>query len=60
MIHASVPKEIRKKIEIDNGLVRPSVGIGNAEDLIDDIQQALDIVWHSVVLFVLFVLLVYV
>ena len=42
MTHASVPKEIRKKLGIDDGLVRLSVGVEDAEDLIEDIRQALD------------------
>ncbi len=41
MTHASVPKEIREQLGITDNLVRLSVGIENADDLIDDIQQAL-------------------
>jgi cystathionine gamma-lyase len=41
MTHASVPKEHRMKIGIDDGLVRLSVGIENEEDLLDDVKFAL-------------------
>ncbi|MBM3382191.1 MAG: aminotransferase class I/II-fold pyridoxal phosphate-dependent enzyme [Betaproteobacteria bacterium] len=40
MTHASVPPEHRKKIGIDSGLLRFSVGIETAQDLVDDIRQA--------------------
>jgi cystathionine gamma-lyase len=40
MTHASVPKEIREKLGIVDGLVRLSVGIESAEDLIEDLKQA--------------------
>ncbi|MCW8879863.1 MAG: cystathionine gamma-synthase [Kangiellaceae bacterium] len=42
MTHASVPKDIRKKLGIEDNLVRLSVGIEDVEDLIEDIRQALD------------------
>jgi len=41
MTHASVPPEIRKEIGILDNLVRVSVGIENADDLIKDLDQAL-------------------
>jgi len=41
MTHASVPKEERDKLGITEGLLRFSVGIEDAEDLIADIEQAL-------------------
>ncbi len=41
MTHASIPYEIRQKVGITDGLIRLSVGIENADDLIDDIEQAL-------------------
>lgn len=41
MTHASVPEEERRKIGIDDGLIRLSVGVENAKDLIDDLRQAL-------------------
>jgi cystathionine gamma-synthase len=34
-------------LEIDPGLVRLSVGIENAEDLIADLEQALQRIWHA-------------
>ena len=42
MTHASVPAEIREKIGITDGLIRLSVGIESVEDLIEDIDQALN------------------
>lgn len=41
MTHASIPPEHRKKIGIEDGLVRLSVGIENCMDLIHDLEQAL-------------------
>jgi cystathionine gamma-lyase len=41
MTHASVPPEHRKKIGIDSNLLRFSVGIESADDLVEDIRQAL-------------------
>jgi len=43
MTHASVPAEDRKTLGITDGLVRLSVGLEDAEDLIKDLEQALDI-----------------
>jgi cystathionine gamma-lyase len=42
MTHASVPKEERAKIGIADGLIRLSVGIEDVDDLITDLQQALE------------------
>jgi cystathionine beta-lyase/cystathionine gamma-synthase len=42
MTHASVPAEARQKLGITDGLVRISVGIEDVEDLIADLDQALD------------------
>ncbi|MBX6334299.1 PLP-dependent transferase [Candidatus Saccharibacteria bacterium] len=42
MTHASIPKEEREKIGLTDGLFRLSVGIENAEDLLADLEQALD------------------
>jgi cystathionine gamma-lyase len=42
MTHASVPKENREKLGISGGLIRLSVGIEDASDLIDDLKQAFD------------------
>jgi cystathionine gamma-lyase len=41
MTHASLPAERRADIGIDDGLIRLSVGIEEAEDLIADLDQAL-------------------
>ncbi|WP_114946960.1 cystathionine gamma-synthase [Microvirga calopogonii] len=41
MTHASVPAEVRAELGIDDGLVRLSVGIEDADDLIDDLRSAL-------------------
>ena len=42
MTHGSIPKEQREKLGITDSLVRLSVGIENKEDLMNDIQKALD------------------
>ena len=42
MTHASIPKDTREKIGIGDGLVRLSVGIEDAQDLIRDLEQALE------------------
>jgi cystathionine beta-lyase/cystathionine gamma-synthase len=41
MTHASVPAERRAALGISDGLLRVSVGIEDADDLIDDLRQAL-------------------
>ena len=41
MTHASVPKENRERLGISDGLIRLSVGIEDAQDLLDDLTQAL-------------------
>lgn len=40
--HSNVPKEQRLQFGITDGLIRMSVGMENIEDIIGDIQQALD------------------
>lgn len=42
MTHASVPPEKRESLGITDGLVRISVGIEDVEDIIEDLDQALD------------------
>jgi len=42
MTHASMPPAVRLQIGITEGLVRLSVGLEDAEDLIADLDQALD------------------
>jgi len=44
MTHASIPKDVREKEGIADGLIRLSVGIEDTEDLVQDLQQALDVV----------------
>lgn len=41
MTHASVPAEVRAQLGISDSLVRLSVGVEDAEDLIADLEQAL-------------------
>jgi cystathionine beta-lyase len=41
MTHASIPKEEREKVGLKDSLIRLSVGIEDAEDLIDDLDRAL-------------------
>ena len=41
MTHASIPPEARAKLGIADGLVRLSVGIEDADDLIADLDHAL-------------------
>ena len=42
MTHAAVEKAERERVGITDGLVRLSVGLEDAEDLIDALRQALD------------------
>ena len=42
MTHASIPKEEREKTGVVDSLIRLSVGIEDAEDLIADLKNALD------------------
>ncbi|MBD5027055.1 methionine biosynthesis PLP-dependent protein, partial [Xanthomonas citri pv. citri] len=39
---ASIPRERRLELGITDGLIRISVGIEDAEDLLEDIGQALE------------------
>ena len=41
MTHASIPREERIKNGLVDGLIRLSVGIEDAEDLVEDLQQAI-------------------
>lgn len=41
MTHASVPKDQRVVLGIDDNFVRLSIGLENADDLISDLEQAL-------------------
>jgi cystathionine beta-lyase/cystathionine gamma-synthase len=40
MTHGSIPKEVREKAGLKDSLIRISVGIEDAEDLIEDLKQA--------------------
>ncbi|WP_085523284.1 bifunctional cystathionine gamma-lyase/homocysteine desulfhydrase [Tuberibacillus sp. Marseille-P3662] len=42
MTHASIPKDRREALGITDGLIRISVGIEDADDLIDDLRQAIE------------------
>jgi cystathionine beta-lyase len=42
MTHASIPKEEREKTGVVDSLIRLSVGVEDVEDLIADLEQALD------------------
>jgi len=42
MTHASVPPENRRRLGIDDGFIRLSVGIESPADLVEDLAQALD------------------
>ncbi|SUJ01846.1 Cystathionine beta-lyase [Sphingobacterium spiritivorum] len=41
MTHGSIPKEAREKVGVVDNLLRLSVGIEDADDLIEDLKQAL-------------------
>ncbi|HET7581021.1 MAG TPA: bifunctional cystathionine gamma-lyase/homocysteine desulfhydrase [Bacillales bacterium] len=42
MTHASIPKDRREELGVTDGLIRVSVGLEDADDLIEDLNQALD------------------
>ena len=42
MTHASIPREIREKVGITDGLIRLSIGIEGVDDLIADLTQAIE------------------
>lgn len=42
MTHKSIPQDVRHAAGIDDSLIRISCGIENADDLIDDLKQALN------------------
>ena len=44
MTHASIPKEIREKSGVGDGLIRLSVGIEDYQDLIEDLDQAINLI----------------
>ena len=42
MTHAAIPKEVREEVGIVDELIRLSVGIENADDIIEDLKQAIE------------------
>ena len=44
MTHASIPKEVREKSGVVDGLIRLSVGIEDVQDLIEDLDQAINLI----------------
>ena len=42
MSHASMPEDVRRDAGITDGLIRLSVGLENIDDLIEDLEQALE------------------
>ena len=42
MSHASMPKDYREKVGITDEVIRLSVGLENVDDLIEDLEQALE------------------
>ncbi|MCW9705891.1 cystathionine gamma-synthase [Fodinibius salsisoli] len=42
MTHGSIPKEVREKAGLKDSLIRLSVGIEDADDLVDDLAQAFE------------------
>jgi len=42
MTHSGVPAEVRKRLGITESMIRLSVGIEDAADLVEDVRQALD------------------
>lgn len=43
MTHASIPYEIRQKVGITDGLIRLSVGIESADEIISDLENAVNL-----------------
>lgn len=42
MTHGSIPKKVRLEAGLEDSLIRLSIGIEDAEDLVDDLQQAFE------------------
>ena len=40
MTHASIPKEVREKVGITDGLIRLSLGVEDSVDIINDLKLA--------------------
>jgi cystathionine gamma-lyase len=49
MTHAPIPKEVREHCGISDGLIRLSIGLEDAQDLIEDLGEALEIASHACV-----------
>ena len=43
MTHASIPREERLENGLTDSLIRLSVGIEDAEDLVEDLRQAIEL-----------------
>jgi cystathionine gamma-lyase/cystathionine beta-lyase len=43
MTHGSIPKEVREAVGVTDNLLRISVGVEDVEDLLEDLEQALDL-----------------
>lgn len=43
MTHASIPYKIRQKVGITDGLIRLSVGIEKSEEIIEDVERAIQV-----------------
>lgn len=48
MTHASVPEDQRKVLGINDSLIRLSIGLEDADDLIADLKQALDAAFNNI------------
>ncbi|MDO3681411.1 aminotransferase class I/II-fold pyridoxal phosphate-dependent enzyme [Paenibacillus ehimensis] len=46
--HADIPEEIRRKVGVDDKLLRYSVGIEHADDLIADLSRAIDLAQQEI------------
>jgi cystathionine beta-lyase len=44
MTHASIPKEVREKVGVTDGLIRLSLGVEDAKDIIADLSKAFEAV----------------
>jgi cystathionine beta-lyase/cystathionine gamma-synthase len=42
MTHGSIPKDVREKAGLNDSLIRLSVGIEDADDLIEDLHNAIN------------------
>ncbi|PZD94328.1 methionine biosynthesis PLP-dependent protein [Paenibacillus sambharensis] len=46
--HADIPEEIRRRVGVDDRLLRFSVGIEHADDIIEDLSQALEAAYSEI------------